>query len=272
MSIKTMNYVWDNSSQTGSALLMLIAIADHANDDGVCWPSIARLAKRARVSQRQAQYIVKKLEESGELEVRRGQGRGNTSLYIVKGAADCTINDAEKVQPIAPNEPVKGAIQREKVQSSALKGATHCTQNHKEPPIETRERPLSTPRRASLVAQGKTATAGELGIAPALLTTLTNTVLDLTGMRALADAGDDFKLRDAQDAAIHLARMGYGSTDLLKDLGDAWKTANQWRNGSRPTIRNLKEFASQQAATGNTASTNGQWGAISDSVPDYMKG
>lgn len=137
---------------------------------------------------------------------------------------------------------------------------------------DERERPLPTPRRASLVAQGKTATAGELGIAPALLTTLTNTVLDLTGMRALADAGDDFKLRDAQDAAIHLARMGYGSTDLLKDLGDAWKMANQWRNGSRPTIRNLKEFASQQAATGNTASTNGQWGAISDSVPDYMKG
>ncbi len=138
--------------------------------------------------------------------------------------------------------------------------------------VTKRERPLPTPRRASLVAQEKTATAGELGIAPALLTTLTNTVLDLTGMRALADAGDDFKLRDAQDAAIHLARMGYGSTDLLKDLGDAWKMANQWRNGSRPTIRNLKEFASQQAATGNTASTNGQWGAISDSVPDYMKG
>lgn len=136
---------------------------------------------------------------------------------------------------------------------------------------DNRGRPLSRARRASLQSQDRVRVADEIGIAPAQLTILTNTILDLTGLRALADAGDDYKLLDAQDGAIHLARMGYGSADLLKDLADTWKAANTWRNGARPSIRNLKEFASQRTANGSTTST-GTWDAISDNVPDYMKG
>ncbi len=124
MSVKIIDWVWSNSRETGTHLLMLLAIADHANDDGICWPSIARLAQRARVKERQAQYIIKQLEESGAIEIRRGVGRNNTSVYIVKGATNCTISDIEKVQYIARADTGKGAVQRaEKVQSSAEKGA-----------------------------------------------------------------------------------------------------------------------------------------------------
>ena len=55
MSIAWMNYVWEHSDQKGTSLLLLLAIADHANDDGICWPSVARLAHKARTTKRQAQ-------------------------------------------------------------------------------------------------------------------------------------------------------------------------------------------------------------------------
>ena len=58
MSIKWSGMVWHNSQQTGSGLLVLLAIADHANDDGICWPSVARLARMARVSERQCQRLI----------------------------------------------------------------------------------------------------------------------------------------------------------------------------------------------------------------------
>ena len=40
MSIRVMTQVWDTSEQKGSALLLLLALADHAADDGFCWPGI----------------------------------------------------------------------------------------------------------------------------------------------------------------------------------------------------------------------------------------
>ena len=40
MSIKRMNAVWNLSKQSGSALLVLLALADRADDDGFCWPGL----------------------------------------------------------------------------------------------------------------------------------------------------------------------------------------------------------------------------------------
>jgi hypothetical protein len=34
MSIRVMTKVWDHSTQKGSTLLLLLALADHAADDG----------------------------------------------------------------------------------------------------------------------------------------------------------------------------------------------------------------------------------------------
>lgn len=124
-----MSRVWDESAHTGTALLMLLAIADHANDDGLCWPSVATLAAKARVQERQAQNLIAQLEASGELVVRRGHGRRNTSIYAVsvggKGAGDCTFIRAEKVQSSV-----------KKVQSSVIKGAIAIAPDPLEPIAE----------------------------------------------------------------------------------------------------------------------------------------
>ena len=92
MSIKLMTYVWDHSNHSGTELLMLLALADHANDDGICWPSIARLAARCRIQPRQAINVLHKLEQAGDITVQRGGGRGLVSHYCIKGAAHCTVS------------------------------------------------------------------------------------------------------------------------------------------------------------------------------------
>ncbi len=174
-----MSRVWAESTHTGSALLMLLAIADHANDDGVCWPAVETLAAKARVKSRQAQNLIAYLEESGELTVQRGRGRKNTSIYVVtigeKGAIQRVIDRAEKVQSSA--EKVQSSA--EKVQSSALKGAIAIAPEPSEPSIEPSLEPLEraaalppappiAPPPPVVLAEPQTATAPEPTVAAAL--------------------------------------------------------------------------------------------------------
>ena len=88
MSIKVMSHVWDNSKQKGAALLLLLALADMADENGDCYPSTERLAKKARVDVRSAQRTIKRLIEDGELIVFEKQGMPGhtgqkTNLYRI---------------------------------------------------------------------------------------------------------------------------------------------------------------------------------------------
>jgi hypothetical protein len=84
MSVRKQAEVWSFSKQTGTALLMMLALADHANDDGVCWPGVERLAKMCRIGPRQAQRLIHELVDAGEVQiVREGGGKGHTNLYRV---------------------------------------------------------------------------------------------------------------------------------------------------------------------------------------------
>ena len=71
VSIKTMGRAWDNSLAKGSALLVLLAIADNARDNGLAWPGIKSISKRSRLSKRQVIRIIEQLEKAEDLEVIR---------------------------------------------------------------------------------------------------------------------------------------------------------------------------------------------------------
>ena len=118
MSIKWSGMVWHNSQQTGSGLLVLLAIADHANDDGICWPSVARLARMARVSERQCQRLISQLVNAGELAVERGgHGPKSTTVYRILPVLAENKGDTA-MSPLTENkgdiQGIKGDIQRAK--------------------------------------------------------------------------------------------------------------------------------------------------------------
>lgn len=83
MSNKAMTRVWECSQQRGVALLVLLAIADMANDDLICYPGKAHLSRKCRVSVRGLTVILQKLEESGELQIhhRKAGQRNASNIY-----------------------------------------------------------------------------------------------------------------------------------------------------------------------------------------------
>lgn len=83
MSVRSMARVWAESSHAGTELLMLLAIADFADDDGRAYPAVATLAAKCRMTPRNANYILAVLQESGELEVRANQGPRGTNRYRI---------------------------------------------------------------------------------------------------------------------------------------------------------------------------------------------
>lgn len=90
MAINVMSWVWRESKADGADLLVLLAIADQAHEDGDgAWPSIPTLAAKARVSDRTVQRCLNSLALLGELEVRKGAGRNGVNIYRVIMATEC---------------------------------------------------------------------------------------------------------------------------------------------------------------------------------------
>jgi len=78
-----MNRVWENSSASGGELLVLLAIADHANDRGSAWPGIDSLARKSRLTTRHVTRCLNNLAAAGELQIHNNRGCKGTNLYQV---------------------------------------------------------------------------------------------------------------------------------------------------------------------------------------------
>ena len=155
MSIKYMSTVWEHSQHSGNNLLILLALADHANDDGLCWPSIPSLAKKARISERQAKRIIQSLVDSGEIEIiKRGDGRGHSTLYLLKG--DIIVSPFNSINSDIAMSPFSEIDINRKGDKSCIKGDIAMSP---EPPIEpSLEPPLQqdeTPEPSNAGSSGR---------------------------------------------------------------------------------------------------------------------
>lgn len=84
MSIDVMSYVWKHSKHKGSELLTLLAIADFAHADGTnAWPSIKALSEKTRMTERNVQFVLRKLEASEELIIERNAGPKGCHLFRI---------------------------------------------------------------------------------------------------------------------------------------------------------------------------------------------
>ena len=113
-----MAWVLRNSRATLGSRLVLLSLADYADENGgSIWPSVATISRDTLLSERQVQYALRTLEQLGEIAVeQKGGGRRTTSYRILmggvqdlrpsengRGAVDCT----PEVQPIAPDPSVE---------------------------------------------------------------------------------------------------------------------------------------------------------------------
>jgi len=83
MSIKVMTEVWDTSPYRSDRLLLHLALADFASDDGICWPSHSTLARKAKCSTDWARKTIKIMVADGQIEIveQAGKGRGKVGRY-----------------------------------------------------------------------------------------------------------------------------------------------------------------------------------------------
>lgn len=83
MSIKVMSAVWELDLPPGEKLVLL-ALADFANDAGECWPSMEGIARKSSMTERGVRKIVRKLEDAGLVQTNVGGGRFGCSVYYLK--------------------------------------------------------------------------------------------------------------------------------------------------------------------------------------------
>ena len=77
MSIRIMTAVWD-TTLPDSEKIVLLALADCANDEGWCWPGMETLAAKCSKSDRTVQKAISALCAAGHLTRIERPGRGWT--------------------------------------------------------------------------------------------------------------------------------------------------------------------------------------------------
>lgn len=88
-----MSLVW-SLDLPDSQKIVLLALADCANDEGHCWPSMASLSKKCSKGERTIQGVVKELVAAGHLTRKEVPGKGCN--YYVHPRSDCA--------PVTPAE------------------------------------------------------------------------------------------------------------------------------------------------------------------------
>ncbi len=138
-----MSACWERYPNGGGELLLALALADHADDNGEnVYPSVESLSRKTRQSKRTVQYQLRNMQDRGWLQLvsHEGGGRGRSREYRInpdwiKGAEIAPFPDTETMQNLHPL--VEKRVQKlrplanrrvqsdaERVQSTTLKGAT----------------------------------------------------------------------------------------------------------------------------------------------------
>lgn len=116
MSIKVSAWVWKHSTQRGTLKLLTLALADFANDDGICWPSARTLASCLGETERHTRQLLKQLLACGDIiaSENRNGGRGHTTRYGV------AVGLNEKQRSIMSSKLANSVIQNTVLQNTVI--------------------------------------------------------------------------------------------------------------------------------------------------------
>jgi len=142
MSVRVMSLVWDHSPYFGGTLLVLLALADWADDAGYCWPKIAAIARKARLTERQVHNILSQLTTDNMISVERGGGRGKSNRYRLdlETLKHLSVKPTSSMKPVSvksETETVKSATQNSEICDSAIR------KNRQEPLLEPSPAPTA---------------------------------------------------------------------------------------------------------------------------------
>lgn len=85
MSTMIMSQCWPIQGLSATQKAVLISLADNANDEGVCWPSIASISERTCLSERAVRASLRKLEDMRLLASHQRSGRSTWYTVLPEG-------------------------------------------------------------------------------------------------------------------------------------------------------------------------------------------
>jgi hypothetical protein len=110
MSVTIMAQVWAQSQHKGSELLLLLAIADNANDQGVAYPSVRTLARKTRLHPHHVKKVLRVLEASGELITKVGAGPRGCNEYRIELSTEGGSNLLPRMKSTGSTQDQKGVV------------------------------------------------------------------------------------------------------------------------------------------------------------------
>lgn len=133
MSIQAVGWVLNHErSTTAGERLVLLALANYADERGECYPSVKRVARDCNMSPRGVQYAIDKLVQAGLVE-RARQGANDPRIRADRRPNLYRLLLNGGVQPVHPAASTGCNLQQDGVQSDASRGEAQFTQTINEP-------------------------------------------------------------------------------------------------------------------------------------------
>ncbi len=83
MSIQAVAWVLTSSESKGVTRLVAISLANHANDEAMCWPAQRTIAAEAGIGVGTVSLAIKRLVAMGELRVVENGGPARSARYVL---------------------------------------------------------------------------------------------------------------------------------------------------------------------------------------------
>lgn len=120
-----MKWVFEHSQTRGSARVLMLALADMANDDGECYPGKANLARKVNVTPQQITRLIQECERLGELKViprigTQGSMHNATNLYQLVAICKQVSSCARPPTPKKVRKPAAPVVSDDTVVSPAI--------------------------------------------------------------------------------------------------------------------------------------------------------
>ena len=116
--------------------LVLLKLADNANDQGECWPSYQHIADQCEISKRSAMYHIQALCDAGMVEkvVRKGGPKGNSSnMYQITLGSETTASGSANSAPPSANHSLPSATDALPPSADSAPRTSHSSESVIEP-------------------------------------------------------------------------------------------------------------------------------------------
>ncbi|PTA90422.1 GntR family transcriptional regulator [Kluyvera sp. Nf5] len=273
MSTKLTSYVWDGCASSGmklSSVAIMARLADFSSDEGVCWPSIATIARQIGAGESTVRTAISALEKEGWLtrKSRRQGNRNASNVYTLnvqklRAAAFANLPDSDTSNPDASKSDASKSDASEsdpskfEASESSKKGGFDPSESGGDPSVNTTTDPSDKKPLCQVAAQPDSAV---------VITDLAKQVLSHLNQQT----GSRYQVSKTSMEHIR-ARLGEGfSADDLKLVVDyataKWSQDLQMAEYLRPTTLFLPtkfpgylQGATKWAQAGRPERVNGRW-------------